>query len=327
MTNTSPRGIDVRATSRNPPENSPQLASALIGLAWILIYIVLITPVFIFSALGGQWLGRVVWSGASPIFHGITWIAGVLLITWFIRVKANRRAWPPLGLPRPQLSRLILGALAGLFLILLASLLEYKLGWLHIARVDTSLHRGVSKPLWIVLALLPSLAVGFSEELAFRGYVFRTLAERLPVWLAALLMSVVFALAHFSLSGFNVGFVVAVTVMSFVFLSLRFASGSLWFPIGFHGAWDWTQTYLVGLATTGTGNDPALVQIRQTGPSFWVGSQQATESGVLFLLIEISVLILALAYAASTDRSPPWTQRLRADETNPQRPPGEADRS
>ena len=313
----------MRARSGNPPENSSPLVSALIGLAWSLIYIALITPVFIFSALGGQWLGRVVWPGASPIFHGITWIAGVFLVTWLIRVKANRRAWAPIGLPRPQLLRLVLGALAGLSLILLASLLEYKLGWLHVTTVDTSLHRGVSKPLWMVLALLPSLAVGFSEELAFRGYVFETLAERLPVWVAALLMSVVFALAHFSLSGFNVAFVVAVTVMSLVFLSLRFAAGSLWFAIGFHGAWDWTQTYLVGLATTGTGNDPALVQIRQTGPSFWVGNQQATEGGVLFLLIEISVLILALAYAASIDRLPPWTQRLRVDETNPQHPPGE----
>lgn len=307
----------MRAESRTPPENSTPLISALIGLAWVLIYIVLITPVFIFSALGGQWLGRIIWPGVSPIFHGITWIAGVFLVTWLIRVKANRRAWSPLGLPRPQLSRLVLGGLAGLSLILLAALLEYELGWLHVVRVDTSLHRGVSKPLWMTLALLPSLAVGFSEELAFRGYVFQTLAERVPVWLAALLMSVVFALAHFTLSGFNVAFVVAVTVMSLVFLSLRFASGSLWFAIGFHGAWDWTQTYLVGLATTGSANDPALVQIRQTGRSFWVGNQQATEGGVLFLLIEISVLIVALAYAASIDRSPPWTQRLRADETTP----------
>lgn len=300
----------MQGSSRTPPDNATSLISALIGLAWILIYIVLITPVFIFSALGGQWLGRVTWPGVSPIFHGITWIAGVLLITWLVRVKANRRAWPPLGLPRPQLLRLVLGALAGLSLILLISLIEYQLGWLHVARVDMGLHRGVSKPLWMILALLPSLAVGFSEELAFRGYVFETLAERVPVWLAALLMSVVFALAHFSLSGFNVAFVVAVTGMSFLFLSLRFAFGSLWFAIGFHGAWDWTQTYLVGLATTGSGNDPALVQIQQTGPAFWVGNQQATEGGVLFMLIEISVIILALAYAASVDRSPPWTQRV-----------------
>jgi membrane protease YdiL (CAAX protease family) len=305
----------MEARSRKPPENSTTLVSALIGLAWILIYIVLITPVFIFSALGGQWLGRLFWPGVSPIFHGIAWIAGVFLVTWLMRVKVNRRAWSPLGLPRPQLSRLALGGLAGLSLILLASLIEYKLGWLHVVKIDTGLHRGVSKPLWMVLTLLPSLAVGFSEELAFRGYVFQTLAERVPVWLAAILMSVVFALAHFSLSGFSVSFVVAVTVMSLVFLSLRFAAGSLWFAIGFHGAWDWTQTYLVGLATTGTANDPALVQITQTGPSFWVGSQQAIEGGLLFLLIEISVLTLALVYAASSDRSPPWTQRLRTDDS------------
>src|SRR5579862_8848985 len=134
----------MQARPRQPGENSTLLVSALIGLAWSLIYIVLITPVFIFSALGGQWLGRVLWPGASPIFHGITWIAGVFLITWLVRVRVNRRAWPPLGLPRPQLARLVLGGFAGLSLILLISLVEYKLGWLHVARVDTSLHRGVS---------------------------------------------------------------------------------------------------------------------------------------------------------------------------------------
>ncbi|HZS57623.1 MAG TPA: type II CAAX endopeptidase family protein [Gemmatimonadaceae bacterium] len=300
-------------SSRGPLGTETTLVSTLIGLAWILVYIVLITPVFIFSALGGQWLGRVVWPGASPIFHGIAWMAGVFLITWLIRVKANRRAWSSLGLPRAQLLRLALGGLTGVSLILLVSLIEYQMGWLHVVGVNTGLHHGVSKPLWMVLALVPSLAVGFSEELAFRGYVFQTLAERVPVWLAAILMSVVFALAHFSLRGFDVGFVVSVTVMSLLFLSLRFAFGSLWFAIGFHGAWDWTQTYLVGLATTGTGNDPALVQITQSGPALWVGNQQATEAGLLFLLIATSVLIVALTYAAAVGRSPSWTQPLRAE--------------
>jgi membrane protease YdiL (CAAX protease family) len=265
------------------------------GLAWIALYIVLIAPVFVFSAIGGQWLGRVIWPGASPLFHGTMWIAGVLLITWLVRVKINKRPWSGMALPRPQLARLALGGLTGFSLILIASLIEYELGWLHIVRIDTGMRHGLSEALWMVLALAPSLAVGFSEELAFRGYVFQTLGERMPVWIAAILMSVVFGLAHFSLDGFDVAFVVSVAVMSFMFLSLRFATGSLWFPIGFHGAWDWTQTYLVGLSTAGTRHDPALVQVRQTGPSLWVGSQQGIEGGVLFVLIALGILVLAIA--------------------------------
>jgi membrane protease YdiL (CAAX protease family) len=299
----------------NPPKQpgaAKPVISAAVGLAWSLLYIVLIAPVFVFSALGGEWLGRKVWTGLSPLFHGIVWMSGVLLITWLVRVKVNRRPWADLGLPRPQVSRVALGALAGMALILIAAFIEYEAGWLHFLRVDTSLHRGVGKPLMIILQLLPSLAVGVCEETAFRGYVFQTLGERTPAWLAAILMSVVFGLAHFTLSGFNVSFVVTVTVISLMFLSLRFATGSLWFGIGFHGAWDWTQTYLVGLSTTGAHYDPALVQFVQTGPSFWVGSQQAIESGALFMLIVLCVLVVALGVASAAGRLPRWTQRLSA---------------
>jgi hypothetical protein len=124
-------------------------------------------------------------------------------------------------------------------------------------------------------------------------------------------MSLVFAVSHFTLGGFNAAFVVSAVIVSLMFLSLRFATGSLWFPIGFHGAWDWTQTYFVGLSTTGTsGYDPALIQIRQSGPPFWVGDQQAIESGLLFMLIALGLLALALLYTSAVNQSPPWTQPL-----------------
>jgi membrane protease YdiL (CAAX protease family) len=293
------------------PSHRRSFAFVALGLVWVTVYVVLIAPVFVFSALGGQWLGRIVWPGMSPLFHGISWIAGVLFITWLVRLKLNKASWSGMALPAPQWLRLLLGAIAGFATIVVVAGIEYQLGWLHLVGIDTNLHRGLSKTLWIVLALVPSLAVGFAEELAFRGYIFRTLGERMPIWSAALLMSAIFAVLHFSLAGFSVGFVVSVIVMSLMFLALRFATGSLWFPIGFHGAWDWTQTYFVGLGTTGAqGYDPSLIQVRQTGPVFWIGDQQTIESGLLFILIAFGLLVCSLAYASFFDRSPGWTNRF-----------------
>jgi uncharacterized protein len=310
----------MQDSAPDKPSHRRPFVSVAMGLVWVAIYVLLIAPVFVFSALGGQWLGRVVWPGMSPLFHGISWIAGVLLITWLVRVKLNKAPWSGMALPRPQWLRLLLGAVAGFAVIVVASGIEYQLGWLHLVGIDTSMHRGLSKTLWMALALTPSLAVGFAEELAFRGYIFQTLGERMPVWAAGLLMSVLFAVLHFSLGGFDAAFVVSVIVVSLMFLALRFATGSLWFPIGFHGAWDWTQTYFVGLATTGTqGYDPALIQVHQTGPTFWVGSQQAIESGLLFILIALGMLVLALVYISVFGKSPPWTKRL-AEETSHPRP-------
>lgn len=291
-----------------------RIVPILMGFAWVALYIVLVAPAFIFSALGGIWLGRTTWAGLDPLFHGIVWMGGVLLITWIVRVKVNKRPWSGLALPPPQVARLALGGLVGFSLIMLAALIEYELGWLHAIHFDTGLHRGVSRSLWMLLACAPSLAVGFSEELAFRGFVFRTFGERMPIWAAAILMSTVFALVHFSLSGFNLAFVISVTTISFMFLLFRFATGSLWFAMGFHGAWDWTQTYLVGLSTTGVKHNPALVQIVQTGPPFWVGRQQAIESGALFILISLAVIACTLLYAAHVGKLPLWRQRLSTEE-------------
>lgn len=291
-----------------------RIVSVLMGFAWVALFLVLAIPVFIFSALGGVWLGRTTWEGLSPLCHGIIWIGGVLLVTWLIRVKANKRSLTSLGLPLPQFTRLVLGGLVGFSLIMIAFLIEYELGWLHGVHFDTDLHLGVSRPLWMLLALVPSLAVGFSEELVFRGYIFTTFGERMPIWVAAIIMSVIFALFHFTLSGFNLAFVISVVAISFMFLSLRFATGSLWFAIGLHGAWDWTQTYVVGLSTTGSKHDPALVQISQAGPSFWVGGGQAIESGALFILIAFTVIACALVYAARVGKSPRWMQRLSVED-------------
>jgi membrane protease YdiL (CAAX protease family) len=222
----------MQDSASDKPNRRRRFVSVVTGLVWVALYVLLIAPVFVLSALGGQWLGRVVWPGMSPLFHDISWIAGVLLVTWLVRVKVNKASWSGMALPQPQWLRLLLGAVAGFAVILVATGIEYQLGWLHLVGIDTSLHRGLSKTLWMALALIPSLAVGFAEELAFRGYIFQTLGERMPVWAGGLLMSVLFAVLHFSLGGFNAAFVVSVIVMSLMFLGLRIATGSLWFPMG-----------------------------------------------------------------------------------------------
>jgi hypothetical protein len=281
-------------------------------LAWTILFIALIAPVFVGSALGGKFLADLLHAPLlSPVIHAEVWIGGVLLVTWFVRVKLNRAPWSGMALPRPQLGRLALGAFAGASAILAAFAIEAAAGWAQVVHIDLADHRGAPKAAWIVLALLPSLAVGLAEELSFRGYIFQTLGERTPVWIAALLTGIIFGVLHFSLSGFGVSFVLSVIVISTMFIALRFATGSLWFPIGFHGAWDWTQTYLVGLSTAGApGYNPALVQVRVSGPALWIGNGFAIEGGLLFILLSSLVLAIALIYAARHGNAPTWNARL-----------------
>ncbi len=57
-----------------------------------------------------------------------------------------------------------------------------------------------SLPGQIVLIFTATIFAGFIEEIVFRGYIQRRLLRRWPVWLAIGAASLLFALAHFSLS-------------------------------------------------------------------------------------------------------------------------------
>ena len=294
-------------TDQAAPRPEAQGGALWVGLAWIVLYIALIAPVFVGSAFGAQMAaGALALPWLSPVLHGVLWIAGVLLVTWFVRVKLNRRPWAGLGVPRPQLGRLALGAVCGVAVILAITAIEWGLGWVHLSPIDRSEVHHTPRLVWISLTLLPSLAVGIAEELGFRGYVFQTLAERSRVWIAALATGVIFGALHFTLSGFTWSFVVSVLLISITYVVLRFATGSLWFPIGVHGAWDWTQTYFIGLSSFGTPHDPALIHVRQSGPALWVGDGEAIEGGLLFLLAIAGLLVLTLVLS----RRVPWSRRL-----------------
>jgi membrane protease YdiL (CAAX protease family) len=283
------------------------------GLVWIIVFGALFFGVAVASFLGGQAIGHITAAWVSPLVRGVVAIGGITLVTWLVRVRLNRRSWAGMALPRPQIAQLLLGCFCGALVILSVGGIEYMVGWLHIAGISTTARLGVPNYVMILLELVPSLGTGFSEELAFRGYIFQTLGERAPVWVAALATGVIFGLIHFSVAGFGVSFVLSVTLISVMFLVMRFVTGSLWFPIGFHAMFDWTQTYLVGLSTTGDPHDPSLIHISQSGPSLWVGGGQAMDPGLFYVFAAVLTTILALAYGKCVGRTVPWRRRLSAN--------------
>jgi hypothetical protein len=290
-----------------------RLVSFLAGIGWSILVAALCLGVAVAAHFAGQAVGDLTSRWVYPLFKGGFAIAGITFAVWLVRVKLNKAPWKSLALPSPKVTHLLLGGVCSALAILFLCAIQYRLGWLHVATVSMDVHKGVPKTALILLALVPSLGTGLNEELCFRGYIFRTLGERAPVWVAALSTGVIFAFIHFSLSGFGVQFIISVIIMSTAFLAMRFASGSLWFPIGFHALWDWTQTYLVGLSFSGQGYDPSLVHVIQSGPAVWVGGGDTIESGLLYRSAIVLITIVALLYARQVRKTVPWTRRLNAE--------------
>jgi membrane protease YdiL (CAAX protease family) len=157
--------------------------------------------------------------------------------------------------------------------------------------------QGAAIPGFALAWALAFVLVGVQEEFCYRGYGLATLAGGIGFWPAAVLLSAFFGYSHLSnnlretwLGAFNAGLGGLVCC-----LFLR-RTGDLWFPIGFHAAWDWAQTYFYGVADSG---HPALGNLfgsTTCGPAWLSGGTVGPEGTGLCLAMLLAVAVLFSAW-------------------------------
>jgi uncharacterized protein len=130
------------------------------------------------------------------------------------------------------------------------------------------------------------LIVGFAEEFYLRGYTQFTLTEGIGFWPAALALSIAFAVLHRSNPGETVAGLVGAGVIGLFFcLTLR-RTGSLWFAVGFHAAWDWGESFFYSVPDSGTVAPGHLLKTSLHGPAWLTGGSAGPEgSALLFILV------------------------------------------
>jgi len=136
--------------------------------------------------------------------------------------------------------------------------------------------------------------IGLFEETLFRGYFYKRLNEAAPFPTAIVVTSLLFGLAHMS-SGFDAGLALfdAVWVAGILAISIQL-TGSLWWAIGFHAAWDWTESYVLGAADSGIRAEGALFHADPAGPVWLSGGASGPEGSVLTFVAGAIALILML---------------------------------
>lgn len=173
-----------------------------------------------------------VWSTAVGVLNGLMGF----LIVWFLVQVIERSGftWAEVGLNWRNHSPLVilLGALLALLLFIASMLTGYVLGSIDFSLISRGMD--VSAPVFFQKFVL-YLAMGFGEEIIFRGYVQTRLVERYRAIWGILITAVVFVLLHqisYSLS--------PVIILSGVMLwttigSLYHWSKSLYLVSVFHG--------------------------------------------------------------------------------------------
>jgi membrane protease YdiL (CAAX protease family) len=127
-------------------------------------------------------------------------------------------------------------------------------------------------------------------------------AARSAFWQAAWVSSTLFGLIHTSNFGENWIGIIAAAAIGFIFCVGIYVTGSAWWGIGCHAAWDWTETYFYGVADSGLPARGHLFTASPAGNALLSGGADGPEGSLLVL--GALVLLLALLLAVHYRRKP-----------------------
>jgi len=216
--------------------------------------------------------------------------------------RVEKRPWAAYGLPLPRaLGRLFWqGVVWGFFGI---SMLIFLLYGLHDFSFGRIVLHGARIAKFGVYWSLMFLVVGLFEEFLFRGYTQFTLARGIGFWPAALALSAVFGLVHLGNEGEHwTGALAAACIAVFFCLTLR-RTGSLWFAVGFHAAWDWGESFFYSVPDSGLPAPGHLLSSSLHGSVWLTGGSVGPEGSILcFLVIVFAGIAFERAYPKAVVR-------------------------
>lgn len=244
---------------------------------------------------------------ASLLIANLALLPATLLSVWLAGRYLDRRRFVDFGM---QLNLgwwldFAAGLALGAFLMIAIFLVEWAMGWIAIKGTLRADSFGGNFPLALTFNLLLYLAVGIYEELLFRGYYLRNLAEGLHLpgvsGRGALLLSWVLTSGAFSLAhGLNPHTSVLSTVnlgVAGLFLGLGYVlSGNLALPIGLHITWNLLQGTVFGFPVSGGAALTSFLVIQQRGPELWTGGDFGPEAGLIGLLAMLTGSVAILGW-------------------------------
>jgi uncharacterized protein len=240
----------------------------------------------------------------------------VVFLISLMMAAIERRRFTAYGLGgQHSLSRFFTGAVWGVAAL---SLLVGSLRVFHLISFDAQLDHG-----WAVLGyggvlLLLFLFVGLLEEYIFRGYLQFTLtrglvglgnlispkhARSIAFWIATLITSGLFFFAHTGNSGEDKIGLLLVFLAGVAFVVALWRTGSLWWAIGFHMAWDWSQSFLYGVPDSGLLVQGRLFSTHASGNPVFSGGTVGPEGSVLCVPILLLVIVVLLFTRSSPQPS------------------------
>ncbi len=231
-------------------------------------------------------------ASAHLFWHGGLWSSlleefgnfAAAAIAAVVLSRIERRPWRVYGLPvRNTFGRLFwIGAAWGFAAI---SLLMVSLSGLHLFDFGQIVLHGARLLRFAAFWAVMFLGVGLFEEFVFRGYALFTLTRGIGFWPAAIALSCGFGWAHRTNNGEQWPGLLAAGMIGLFFCVTFRRTGSLWFAVGFHAAWDWGETFFYSVPDSGMVSPGHLMSSSLHGPAWLSGGSVGPEGSALCFVV------------------------------------------
>ncbi|MEV6304883.1 type II CAAX endopeptidase family protein [Actinoplanes sp. NPDC051861] len=240
--------------------------------------------------LGGQGAAAVDGNPWLTLVAGLATAAlAILVYRWVVR-RTERRA--PDELARAGAGRrLAVGTLIGfgMFAAVIANIAF--LGGYHV--------HGIGSVSGAVGMIGFMAAAATTEELLFRGVLFRVIEERTGTWIALFGTGLVFGLMHLANPDASLWGAIAIAIEAgFMLAACYAATRNLWVPIGLHFGWNFALGGISGAVVSGNGESTGLLDATTSGPALLSGGDFGPE-GSLYTVgagVLLTVIFLWLAH-------------------------------
>lgn len=215
-----------------------------------------------------------------PIFL-ITAVVLLLLYNLLIRYLEDNGACKIA--PRKDISSIGNGLFIGFSYFIIVTVTMSLCGYYHIKSIQFDWEKQLfSFTLFFLVAV--------SEEIFFRGILFRMINRRWNIWAALVISALIFGGLHILNDNATLWSSIAIAIEAGSLLGAAYAySKNIWLPIGIHWIWNYTQGNILGFPVSGEDNVTSIITPEISGPQWLTGGSFGTEASVISAVIGLLI--------------------------------------
>ncbi|MDF9828679.1 type II CAAX endopeptidase family protein [Parabacteroides sp. PF5-6] len=283
------------------PQETPTIEKKepVIDKGWVRVLLIILPWMIllaIFQAIG-MWVAGIPFdseNNQATLWQEVIMLVFSLIATlgvvWLFVRKVDEEPFKHIGLQlKGQAKNIGIGLLTGFLIIGVGFFILWQTGQVRITEISFDIQS-------FMLSILLFLLVSVNEEIIFRGYVQRNLMASMNKYVALLVSSFFFSLAHFANPAFG-GIPLLTIFLSGILIGLPYLfNRNLLYPIALHFSWNFMQA-IAGFNVSGQ-ELYALTHLSIDKENHWNGGAFGFEGSLLCVILSVIAIGLIWGYYA-----------------------------